>query len=58
MARSKASASTLLGSSPFACMIRPIVSGISVRAVTLPFSLGSVKSCSIDVIGPPVNFGL
>jgi len=27
-------------------------SGISVRQVTLPLSLGSVRSCSIDVTGP------
>jgi hypothetical protein len=38
--------------------MRPIVSGISERAVIFPLSAGSVKSCSIDVTAPPVSFGL
>jgi hypothetical protein len=48
----KASSSTVPGSSPFASMTRPMESASSISIETLPLSLGSSNSCSIDSTGP------
>ncbi len=48
----KDSSVTSAGSSPFASMTRPTESASSISIDTLPFSLGSSKSCSIDSTGP------
>ena len=55
-ARSNEALSTLVGSSPFACITSVIESAISVRNVTLPFSFGSSSSWSTDLIGVFVSF--
>ncbi len=52
MARSNVSSVTFAGSSPFSSITRPSVSPIWFQTPTLPFRLGSSRSCVTLVTGP------